>query len=157
MIQWEKIFFLILSLLFLSSFNPLNGQPREIAAISESRTRVSLADEMVMVFIPGGEFNMGSEHQNSLAEKDEKPVHAVSLDAFWMDKTEVSNQIFVRYLNAEKIDKNAAGWILDSSQSDIYYVEVLNLILAVKDVILIFKHSQQPVQPTTKLSVRPFI
>ena len=39
-----------------------------------------------MVLIPAGEFQMGS---NS-GERDEKPVHAVYLDAFYIDKHEVT-------------------------------------------------------------------
>jgi len=44
-------------------------------------------DGMEMVYVPAGEFSMGSEEGDS----DEKPVHVVSLDAYWIDKFEVSN------------------------------------------------------------------
>jgi formylglycine-generating enzyme required for sulfatase activity len=44
-------------------------------------------DGMQMVFVPAGKFRMGSE----TAYDDEKPVHEVYLDAFWIDKYEVSN------------------------------------------------------------------
>jgi serine/threonine-protein kinase len=40
-----------------------------------------------MVYVPSGEFTMGS-HTGS---DDELPVHSVNLDAFWFDRTEVSN------------------------------------------------------------------
>ncbi len=40
-----------------------------------------------MVFIPAGEFTMGSNE----GEPDEKPVHQVYLNAFYIDKYEVSN------------------------------------------------------------------
>ena len=33
---------------------------------------------------------------------DERPDHVVELDAFWMDKTEVTNAMFVLFLNAYK-------------------------------------------------------
>jgi formylglycine-generating enzyme required for sulfatase activity len=42
---------------------------------------------MVMVYVPGGTFQMGSGDGYS----DEQPVHAVTLDAFWIDQTEVTN------------------------------------------------------------------
>ena len=45
------------------------------------------ADAMAMVFVPAGEFAMGSD----LGADDEQPVHAVALDAFWIDETEVTN------------------------------------------------------------------
>ncbi|MBT7191915.1 MAG: protein kinase, partial [Anaerolineae bacterium] len=40
------------------------------------------SDEMKMLYIPAGEFEMGSEDGGS----DEKPIHTVYLDAFWMDE-----------------------------------------------------------------------
>jgi formylglycine-generating enzyme required for sulfatase activity len=39
-----------------------------------------------MAYIPAGEFTMGSE-----AYDDEKPIHTVTLDAFWIDQYEVTN------------------------------------------------------------------
>ena len=47
---------------------------------------------MVMVYVPGGEFEMGSND----GESDEQPVHSVTLDDFWMDRTEVSNAQYKR-------------------------------------------------------------
>ena len=47
-----------------------------------------------MVFIPGGEFSMGAEE--TMMGDDARPVHRVSVDAFWMDATEVTNEQFAR-------------------------------------------------------------
>jgi formylglycine-generating enzyme required for sulfatase activity len=44
---------------------------------------------MVMVYVPAGEFAMGSERLDN-----EKPVHTVYLDSFWIDRTEVTNAQF---------------------------------------------------------------
>jgi len=52
-------------------------------------------DGMVMVYVPGGEFEMGTEDGDS----DEQPVHSVTLDGFWMDHTEVSNAQYAAFLN----------------------------------------------------------
>jgi len=49
-----------------------------------------------MVWIPGGEFTMGSEHP--LARPDEQPVHRVRVDGFWMDATEVTNAQFAAFV-----------------------------------------------------------
>jgi formylglycine-generating enzyme required for sulfatase activity len=46
---------------------------------------------MEMVCVPAGEFLMGSTDDDPYAEDDEKPQHAVYLDAFWIDKYEVTN------------------------------------------------------------------
>ena len=62
-----------------------------------------------MVFISAGTFQMGSK--DSEAEDDEKPVHTVYMDAFYMDKYEVTNAQFKAFINAnpqwqkDKIDK----------------------------------------------------
>ncbi len=49
-------------------------------------------DDMVMVYVPGGEFEMGNED----GDYDEKPVHTVTLDSFWMDRTLVTNAQYAR-------------------------------------------------------------
>jgi formylglycine-generating enzyme required for sulfatase activity len=50
-----------------------------------------------MVAIPGGTFEMG-DHAG-VGYIDEQPVHSVTLDAFFMDKYEVSNTRFADFLN----------------------------------------------------------
>ena len=55
-------------------------------------------DGTEMVLIPAGEFQMGSNHSD--AEDDEKPVHTVYVDAFYMDKYEVTNAQFKAFVNA---------------------------------------------------------
>jgi len=51
-----------------------------------------------MVWIPGGEFTMGSN--DPLARPDESPRHRVSVDGFWMDATEVTNAQFAAFVAA---------------------------------------------------------
>jgi formylglycine-generating enzyme required for sulfatase activity/tRNA A-37 threonylcarbamoyl transferase component Bud32 len=53
------------------------------------------ADGMVMVYVPAGEFEMGSTE----GDDDEQPVHTVALDGFWIDQTEVTNAQFAAFLN----------------------------------------------------------
>jgi formylglycine-generating enzyme required for sulfatase activity len=48
-----------------------------------------------MVWIPSGEFWMGSE-----VFADTQPVHRVRLDGFWMDTTEVTNEQFAEFVEA---------------------------------------------------------
>lgn len=54
--------------------------------------RTSEADGMVLVFIPGGKFQMGGFDGD--AQKDEHPTHDVTLSPFWMDKVEVTNAMY---------------------------------------------------------------
>ena len=59
-----------------------------------------------MVWIPGGEFSMGSDvASESLCGMpgvtgDAVPVHRVYVDGFWMDKTDVTNEKFQEFANA---------------------------------------------------------
>jgi formylglycine-generating enzyme required for sulfatase activity/predicted Ser/Thr protein kinase len=54
------------------------------------------ADGMIMVFVPAGSFQMGSDD----GEEDERPVHTVELGSFWIDQTEVTNDHFRRCVEA---------------------------------------------------------
>ena len=49
-----------------------------------------------MVYIPAGEFEMGSN--DAEADNDEQPVREVYVDAFYMDETEVTNLQFKEFL-----------------------------------------------------------
>jgi sulfatase modifying factor 1 len=51
-----------------------------------------------MVWIPGGEFIMGSS--GPYANRNEKPEHKVYVDGFWMDKTDVTNAQFATFVKA---------------------------------------------------------
>lgn len=51
-----------------------------------------------MVWIPGGEFTMGTDEEE--AYPAEKPAHRVKVDGFWMDETEVTNEQFKKFVDA---------------------------------------------------------
>jgi len=51
-----------------------------------------------MVWVPGGEFLMGSDHQ--LAKPNERPTHRVRVHGFWMDRTHVTNAQFAAFVQA---------------------------------------------------------
>ena len=53
-----------------------------------------------MVKIPGGEFTMGSELPG--VRRNEQPEHRVKVDAFWIDKTPVTNSQFAAFIKATK-------------------------------------------------------
>jgi len=50
-------------------------------------------DGAEMVFIPAGDLQMGSND-----EDDESPVHTVYLDAFYIDKYEVTNALYGKFM-----------------------------------------------------------
>jgi formylglycine-generating enzyme required for sulfatase activity len=62
--------------------------------------RTRAVDGAAMVYVPAGEFLMGSTDADAKAAGDEKPQHCVYLDAFWIDRTEVTNAQYVQFLNA---------------------------------------------------------
>jgi formylglycine-generating enzyme len=61
-----------------------------------------------MVWIPGGEFSMGAQDPPDMvhdqvgmkATRDSRPVHRVYVDGFWMDKTDVTNAEFAKFVAA---------------------------------------------------------
>jgi len=64
--------------------------------IPEVATRTRDRDGMTMVYVPEGDFIMGTPA--GAGGDDEGPLHKVTLDGFWIDRTEVTNaqyRIFV--------------------------------------------------------------
>jgi formylglycine-generating enzyme required for sulfatase activity len=61
-----------------------------------------------MAWIPGGEFSMGAQdppdkehdHVGMQATEDSRPIHRVYVDAFWIDKTDVTNAEFAKFVAA---------------------------------------------------------
>ncbi|MBL6991953.1 MAG: SUMF1/EgtB/PvdO family nonheme iron enzyme [Bacteriovoracaceae bacterium] len=59
---------------------------------------ISKIDAMELIYIPAGNFKMGSNSGNP----DEKPQHQVHLNAYFIDKFEVSNLQFEKFVKATK-------------------------------------------------------
>jgi formylglycine-generating enzyme required for sulfatase activity len=61
-----------------------------------------------MAWVPGGEFSMGNDDPrgsicggpDSMA--DARPIHRVYVDGFWIDKTEVTNEQFAKFVEATR-------------------------------------------------------
>ena len=74
----------------------------------ENKSRPPGAVPQGMVWIPGGEFSMGAadplgHDMNAVgmhATDDSRPIHRVYVDGFFMDKTEVTNAQFARFVEA---------------------------------------------------------
>ena len=89
--------------------------------LSAGSTKISpLTDGMVMVFVPAGEFKMGTDN----GESDERPVHDVYLDAFWMYQTEVTNKMYLACMRDGKCQepKNDAYLNPDLENHPVVYV-----------------------------------
>lgn len=97
-------------------------------------TQVRPADGMVMVYVPSGEFQMGSTEQEvnaalEICSQDESncerawfepemPAHEIALDSFWMDQTEVTNGQYALCVAAGVCDP---PWSVSSYTYESYY------------------------------------
>ena len=66
--------------------------------LADASLKVSSRDGSLasMVFVPGGTFRMGSDRHYP----EEAPVHRVTVDGFWMDRTPVTNREFKEFVKA---------------------------------------------------------
>lgn len=77
---------------------PPTAVPTMAPIVVDTSTRAQ--DGMVMVHVPAGEFPMGSAPRGAGAFPNEKPQHTVYLDAFWIDRTEVTVALFRAFVEA---------------------------------------------------------
>lgn len=79
------------------------------SGFEETRVNTGAAPKMTpegMVWIPGGEFSMGANDPPDMdkvgmqATEDARPIHRVYVNGFFMDKTDVTNAEFVRFVKA---------------------------------------------------------
>ena len=86
----------------IGKFTQPETAPAATVAQARSATRVVIGDGVAgpadMVWVPSGEFLMGSDHQ--LARPNERPTHKVAVNGFWMDRTHVTNAEFARFVAA---------------------------------------------------------
>jgi formylglycine-generating enzyme required for sulfatase activity len=100
-----KRFLISISALILLLIATNACKPKTTSTLGDEWNRP--IDGMVMVFLPKGEFMMGSDDEEIIHALEmcnrhygecqltwfqvEQPVHKIVLDAFWIDQTEVSN------------------------------------------------------------------
>jgi|GEM_PF-2349948 len=69
---------------------------------------------MEFVEVPAGPFLMGSNDDDELADDDEKPQHELTLDTYWIGKTEVTNAQFRPFVEGDGYTNRDywtdAGW-----------------------------------------------
>ncbi|MGB0386446.1 MAG: formylglycine-generating enzyme family protein [Ardenticatenaceae bacterium] len=73
-------------------------------------------DGMTLLYVPQGEFLRGSKENDPDAHEDgrEHPQRTIYLDAFWIDQTEVTNEMFARFVDETghqtDAEKEGTGW-----------------------------------------------
>jgi serine/threonine-protein kinase len=110
----------------------LSPSPSPIATVTQS-ARISPNDGMELVHVPAGEFIRGASADDIAALfrmcpkcpldslLDAQPQAIIHLDAFWMDKTEVTNAQFAKFVDA-------IGYRTTAETSNAYsYVQDLRL------------------------------
>ncbi len=97
--------------------SPTNTQtvsPTLESKLEFGSTLVSENDGMVQVYVPAGAFMMG----NHIQFTNEDPPHEVTLDAFWIDRTEVTNVQFAKFIKETGYQTDAeilgSGYALSS-------------------------------------------
>ncbi|HET7144860.1 MAG TPA: formylglycine-generating enzyme family protein [Anaerolineales bacterium] len=74
----------------------------------------SAVDGMLQMYVPEGEFVMGMMHNHDFPDS---PQHTVYLDAFWMDRVEVTNAMYLKCMQENGCTQpvsdnlNYANWI----------------------------------------------
>ncbi|WP_234735812.1 formylglycine-generating enzyme family protein [Tellurirhabdus bombi] len=81
------------------AFCAANGMPSRASAIQQAASVSESGQQNTegMVWIPGGAFQMGADEF-----PDARPLHTVTVDGFWMDKHEVTNAEFARFVAATR-------------------------------------------------------
>jgi formylglycine-generating enzyme required for sulfatase activity len=111
---------------------PATPFPAPKQELGSGETRISQKDGMASVFVPAGEFLMGSTQADAEAawkecgsgcEKKwfdaEVPQHKVDLDGYWMDKTEVTNVMYQKCV-ADGTCKEPVGGKASATHTDYY-------------------------------------
>jgi formylglycine-generating enzyme required for sulfatase activity len=95
---------------------PEEEMPEEVKSLKSKAQKIyknekgyweaDYGDGIIMVYIPEGEFTMGSNDYAS-----EKPIHTVYLDGYWMGRNEVTFDQYDKYCEETKKKKpSGIGW-----------------------------------------------
>ena len=94
---------IVLFIFLIAAFSPVNdadfpnqagNEPSVEITVLDSK--VSPVDGKILVYVPEGDFIMGSDTGGSI---NNDPEHVVFLHAFWIDQTEVSNGQYLECVN----------------------------------------------------------
>jgi len=87
---------------FKNSTASMNGTSVD-SPINKDSTKISEIDGMTLLFVPSGEFLMGSP--GGVGEPNEQPQHVVNLSSYWIDQTEVTNLMYKKCVEEEGCTK----------------------------------------------------
>ena len=81
-----------------SAPSPITMEAEKVISVTAKPEILSKSDGTTMLLIPTGTFEMGDSFSEGLPH--ELPVHTVSINAFYMDVTEVTNAAYKQFLDA---------------------------------------------------------
>ena len=87
--------------------NTPENTPKPAPETEPSTTRYSWEPEMV--FVKGGTFTMGCTSEQSDCDDDEKPVHEVTVDDFYMGKYEITQKQWREVMGSDPVELNFKG------------------------------------------------
>ena len=111
---WVGVTIVVLTLLGILYFLQLHSNTKLTfptdAVLGDVGKRAK--DDMNMVYVPGGTFFMGSAD----GDDDELPVHEMTVQEFWIDETEVTNEQFTTFVadtnHVTTAEREGSGWVL---------------------------------------------
>ena len=103
----------ILAALPACAFAQSPGSPTE-RRIDPAAAPVSMAAHTAMVKIPAGRYPIGDPD----GRRSARPAHQVTLSAFAIDRTEVTNAAFAEYLNALELEVRRPFTATEASRGD---------------------------------------
>ena len=75
------------------------------------RTIVNSKDNSELLLVPGGVYHIGNDDDNPYAVGIEKPRHRVNLKSFYIDRYQVTNKHYCRFLNRKRMEGREEIWI----------------------------------------------
>jgi formylglycine-generating enzyme required for sulfatase activity len=95
-----------------ADITPTTDETEESTTDKPTELAPSGQDIRGMVEVPAGKFGMGSTNGNGIIDSDEEPIHYVYINKFWIDRTEVTNAMFVAFIEATGYETEAesTGW-----------------------------------------------
>ena len=98
----------------VAEVDPIDSEEDEQPQVPQEQpgSKVNPGDGAEMVYVPAGDFIMGSNAP--AANADERPEHTVYLDAFWLYRTTVTNSQYRQCIEAEVCEGNKSRYPEDN-------------------------------------------
>lgn len=117
-----SIAILVISCVLVSCTGKVNPPP----CLEVGQTWRSPVDGAELVCVPAGEFYMGAADDDLEANENEKPGHRVFMDAYWIDKYEVTNGQFALCVKAgvcRRSEDPGGSGVASRTRTGYYYDE----------------------------------